>query len=495
MSDMPMGDVPRYHRDRKAPEARALTHIEGSLTWAEFEARANQRARFLRAAGVKAGDFVTMAIPNSNAVYETTFAVWKLGATPNVVASKLPAQEFRAILDLINPRVVVGADPTLAPGMKFVPPDPDLQGFDTASVVETPAQHWKAMTSGGSTGRPKVIVDHRPAIWNPEDFLYGMRADGCVLNPGPLYHNAPYTLTHLALLAGNHVVGMRRFDAAEAMQLIERHRVNWVNFVPTMMHRIWNLTGRESFDVSSLECVWHMAAPMPPALKEQWIRWLGGERIWELYGGTEGQGTTVISGVEWMNKRGSVGKIQGESKIKVVNDRGEDCKAGEVGEIYFWAAGGPGSTYHYVGAEPKARDGWESIGDIGWIDEDGYVFLADRRTDLILRGGANIYPAEIEAALYDHSDVESAVVIGLPDDDLGARVHAIVKLKGKAKVDAEEISEFLAARLATYKLPESYEFADQMMRGDDGKVRRSGLKDERAAWLREGRQFQVKVRG
>ena len=127
-----------------------------------------------------------------------------------------------------------------------------------------------------------------------------------------------------------------------------------------MMHRIWALPDRESYDVSSLEVVWHMAAPMPPALKEQWIGWLGGERIWELYGGTEGQGLTVLNGIEWLAKRGSVGRIQGESKVKVVNERGEDCEPGEVGEIYFWAPEGPGTTYHYLGAELKSLDGWES---------------------------------------------------------------------------------------------------------------------------------------
>jgi len=486
-----MGALPRYHRDRKPPNALALTYPEGSLTWAEFEARTNQRARLLREAGVQAGDFVTISMPNGNAVYETAFALWKLGATPNVVASKLPAQEFRAILELVRPRLAVGNDPTLAPGLKFVPSEPSLQGYDSSLVLEAPAKHWKAMTSGGSTGRPKVIVDHHPAVWNLDEILYGQRPDGCVLNPGPLYHNAPFTLTHLALLTGNHVVGMRRFDAAEAMRLIAEHRVNWVNFVPTMMHRIWALPEREILDVSSLEHVWHMAAPMPPALKENWIKWLGGDRIWELYGGTEGQGVTVLSGTEWIAKRGSVGRVQGGSKIKVINDRGEDCRPGEIGEIYFWAAEGPGSTYHYLGAEPKVREGWESIGDIGWMDADGYIFLADRRTDLILRGGANIYPAEVEAALYGHRDVETAVVIGLPDDDLGARVHAIVQPKAGAKVSAADLSEFLGERLAIYKLPESYEFAKQMVRDDAGKVRRSALRAERTAWIEEGREFRV----
>ncbi len=496
MTEIPMGDLPRHHRDRKAADAPALTHPEGMLTWAALEERANRRARLLREAGVEAGDFVTLAIPNGNAFFENSFAIWKLGATPNPVASKLPAHEFRAIVELVKPRLVIGGEAAEQSGAKTIPAEADLQGYDPSSILEAPAAHWKAMTSGGSTGRPKVIVDHRPAQWDPTAPGFLQPMDGVVLNPGPLYHNAPFGLTHIALFAGNHVAGMRRFDPAEAMQLIERHRVNWVNFVPTMMHRIWSLPDRERYDVSSLQCVWHMAAPMPPALKEQWIGWLGGERIFELYGGTEGQGATIISGIEWMAKRGSVGRIQGESRLKVVNERGEDCKPGEIGEIYFWAAAGPGSTYHYIGAEPKLHaEGWESIGDIGWMDEDGYVFLADRRTDLILRGGANIYPAEVEAALYGHPDVETAVVIGLPDADLGQRVHAIVQPKAGAGLDAEALAGFMAEQLARYKIPESYEFSREMLRDDAGKVRRSAIRVERIGWIEAGKEFQIRPRG
>ncbi len=490
-----MADLLRFHRDRKQAAALALTHPEGSLTWSELEARSNQRARFLAEMGVKKGDFVTMAMQNGNAVYETSFALWKLGASPNVVAAKLPAPELNEILELVKPRLVVGSGLPLGPGTKVVPEDVDLQGYDPSPLGDVePASYWKAMTSGGSTGRPKVIIDHRRAVWNPDEFLYGQRADGCVLNPGPLYHNAPFTLTHVALFGGSQIVGMRRFDAAEAMRLIAAHRVTWVNFVPTMMHRIWGLPERASYDVSSLEQVWHMAAPMPPELKENWIGWLGGSRIWELYGGTEGQGVTVISGDEWMAKRGSVGRIQGESKIKVVDENGQDCRPGEIGEIYFRAPGGTCSTYHYLGAEPKLHEGWESLGDIGWMDQDGYVFLADRRTDLILRGGANIYPAEVEAALYSHPAVETAIVVGLPDADLGARVHAIVQPKAGSKLSAPELNDFVAARLAAYKLPESYEFADEVLRSDAGKARRSALRAERIAWIAEGRAFRIPAR-
>jgi bile acid-coenzyme A ligase len=254
---------------------------------------------------------------------------------------------------------------------------------------------------------------------------------------------------------------MRRFDPLEALRLIDAYKVSWVNFVPTMMHRIWSLPAekRAAFDLSSRRIVFYMASPMPPWLKDVWINWLGPQRIWELYGGTERQGATIINGTEWLMHRGSVGRIQGEDQLKIFNEDAEECKPGEVGEIFFKSAGGQGSTYYYVGAKAKEREGgWESIGDMGWMDEEGYLYLADRRTDLILRGGANIYPAEVEAAL-----------------------------------DAMNLHRFLTERIARYKVPESYEFTENCLRDDAGKVRRSALRVERITWLREGRAFRVVV--
>jgi bile acid-coenzyme A ligase len=194
--------------------------------------------------------------------------------------------------------------------------------------------------------------------------------------------------------------------------------------------------------------------------------------------------------------RGSVGRIQGEDKLKIFNEDAEECKPREVGEIFFRSAGGQGSTYYYVGAKAKEREGgWESIGDMGWMDEEGYLYLADRRTDLILRGGANIYPAEVEAALDAHPDVGSSVAIGLPDAEMGQRVHAIVQLKAEAaeRLNVVDLHRFLTERIARYKVPESYEFTENYLRDDAGKVRRSALRDERVTWLREGRAFRIEV--
>lgn len=345
------------------------------------------------------------------------------------------------------------------------------------------------MSSGGSTGRPKIIVapgpnafdpDKRPPLHFPES--------GPILTTGPVYHNMPVTTNFQALFEGHPVVGMTRFDPEEALRLIDQFKIKWTSFVPTMMTRIWRLPQevRDSYDVSSLETVWHWAAPMPPDLKQAWIDWLGPEKIWELYGGTEGIVTTVLNGVEWLSHRGSVGRPHLD-KIKILDDQGRELPTGEVGEIFAMPASGQGSTYAYLGAESRSTlDGYETLGDFGWLDDDGYLYIADRRTDMIVSGGANIFPAEIEGALLAHPEVEGAVVIGLPDDEFGAIAHAIVQPTAAARdtLDQDALIEFLRTRLVTYKLPRSFEFVDGPLRDDAGKVRRQQLREERLAKAR-----------
>ncbi len=251
--------------------------------------------------------------------------------------------------------------------------------------------------------------------------------------------------------------------------------------VPTMMHRIWRLDdARAHYDVSSLEVVCHIAAACPVWLKERWIEWLGADRIWEVYSGTEAIGATMIGGREWLERRGSVGRVTPGAGIRILDHAGEDVAPGEIGEIYFRPAGGPGSTYHYLGAEPRRRGEWESFGDLGWLDPDGYLYLADRRTDLIISGGANVYPAEVEAALDEHPAVSSCAVIGLPDEDMGNVVHAIVHLDPTVPEPSDAtLQEFLAERLVSYKIPRSIERVDGPVRDDAGKVRRSALRSDR----------------
>jgi bile acid-coenzyme A ligase len=479
---IPLGDILAYYAARN-PGAPAITLGDCTLSHAALDARANRRARAIAAYGIGQGDMVIVALPNSLEFYETTFALWKLGAVPTIVSAKLPATEFGAIVALVDPKLVIGPDPHKAEGRTTLVgggvPDGELSCEPLPSIV---APYWKAMSSGGSTGQPKIIVDHLPGLFDPAAPMLLQQVDDVILNPGPLYHNAPFIGTHWALFTGGHVIEMARFDAAEWLRLVALHKVGWVNLVPTMMNRIWRLPDdiRSNADLASLRVVFHMASACPEWLKQGWIDWLGAERIFELYGGTERQGNTIISGEEWLARRGSVGRIQPGSRLRILRADGSECDTGEIGEIYFLPDEGRNASYHYIGAQAKAIGEWESLGDLGRIDHDGYLFLSDRRTDLIVSGGANIYPAEVEAALDAHPAVRSSAVIGLPDDDMGQRVHAIVERDETLPLNDEQLLAFAVKRIARYKLPRSIEFVDYPLRDDAGKVRRSRLRELRS---------------
>jgi len=247
------------------------------------------------------------------------------------------------------------------------------------------------------------------------------------------------------------------------------------------MQRIWRLPTavRESFDVSSLEFVMTGSAPCPAWLMRAWIDWLGPEVMHEAFGPSERIGGTFISGTEWLAHPGSVGRPSAGARMKILDDDGNELPPGEMGEIYIMPAGGTGSTFHYVGAEAKlSRDGWQSVGDMGYFDEEGYLYLGDRRTDMVLVGGRNIYPAEVEAAIDAFPGVRSSAVIGLPDDDLGQYLHAIVDI-GDGTLDEAALRDHLQERLVGYKLPRSIETVAEPLRDDAGKMRRSALRDER----------------
>jgi bile acid-coenzyme A ligase len=471
------------------PDRPAITFEDRTVTRAELDRRTNRLARAYQQFGVGQDDFVTIALPNGVEFFEATIATWKLGATPQPVSSRLPKLELEAIIELAAPRLVVGAPPGIAVPGKAIPagfePDPSLS--DGLLPDRKPAS-WKAPTSGGSTGRPKIIVSGDPGEFDTDVLGYEILPDRAHLIPGPLYHNGPFAFGSLALLFGNHIVIMRRFDAAQALELLARYRIDWSMMVPTMMLRIWRLDPAERVrhDLSALRVLGHVAAPCPPWLKEAFIGWLGPERIHEIYGGTEGQGATWINGSEWLAHRGSVGRPLAGFNIKILDDAGRELPRGEIGEVYMLPDRGVGTTYRYIGAEPRRRDdGWETLGDMGYLDADGYLYLTDRRTDMILRGGANIYPAEVEAAIDAHPAVRSSVVIGLPDEELGNRVHAIVD--ATQPVSADEIAAFLRNRLVTYKIPESFEFVAEPLRDDAGKSRRSALRASRI-----GRQQNVR---
>lgn len=468
------------HHAQRSPSRAALIVDDTSVSFGELDVRANRRARMLASHGVGEGDFVTVALPNGLSFYETTFALWKLGAVPNIVSAKLARPEMEAILDIVRPKLFVGTPPRS--GVPAVAGDAaDLHSYSADSLPEIVSPHWKAMTSGGSTGRPKVIVDAMPSRWDPREGFLGQQPGDIILNPGPLYHNAPFHCIHMGLFVGSTIVEMQRFEALRALELIDAHNVSWVTLVPTMMHRIWQL-GPETlsrFELPSLRMMLHMAAPCAAWLKEAWIEWLGSERVHEYYGTTEAIGSTMISGTEWLERHGSVGRVREGYDLTIFNADGEACPPGEVGEVFFRPDGGPGSTYHYLGSTPRRFGPWESTGDLGSLDADGYLYLSDRRNDLIITGGANVYPAEVEAAIDGHTCVRTCAVIGLPDEDWGARVHAIVQPVAGSNLDEAALLDYLAERLTRFKLPKSIEFVDEPLRDEAGKVRRAALRAER----------------
>jgi bile acid-coenzyme A ligase len=462
-------------------EAWAIKCQGETRSWSALHRRTNRIARGLLARGVKAGDFLTIALPNSIGFVEAFYAAWKIGATPQPVSWRLPLVEMKAIADLAGSPVVVN-DAPLDIGRPVVSIAELLAlGDDESDLPDALSPSWKAPTSGGSTGRPKLIVAGSPGVVQEMGAaMWRIGPDDVVLMPGPLYHNGPLVTAFPALMMGAQLVVMPKFDPEETLRLIEAHRATWIYLVPTMMGRIWRLPEevRRKYDLSSLKTLWHLAAPCPAWLKEEWIGWLGPDVVWELYGGTEGVAATIISGGEWLTHRGSVGRIALGGEIEAFGADGAMLKRGETGEIFMKLKPEQPSTYRYVGAETRALGGgWESIGDIGWLDADGYLYLADRRTDLILVGGANVYPAEVEAAIDEHPLVQSSCVIGLPDDDLGGRVHAIVQ--PREGLTLADLEAHLADRLVRYKRPRSIEFVSEPLRDDAGKVRRSQLRAER----------------
>ena len=462
------------------PDRLAITCGEHSLTRAELESAANRLARDMAAGGARAGDMVTVALPNSVEWFVAFAASWKIGAIPQPVSARLPSRELEAILELADPAVVIGVTPELAGGRRTLPagyrPDPALSDGPLPDVT-SPA--WKAPTSGGSTGRPKLIVSGDPASYDPDaPPLFG-KVDGCMVVPAPLYHNGPIVWSCSAWLAGSHLVILPRFDAEATLQAIDRYGADTVYLVPTMMKRIWRLPEhvRDSYDLSSLESVWHLAEPCPQWLKQVWIDWLGADRIFELYAGTEAQAATVITGAEWLAHRGSVGR-PAPGTVMICDPDGNELPAGREGEVWLRTVRDR-PTYRYIGAAARSREGgWESLGDMGWLDDDNYLHLGDRLEDMILTGGANVYPAEVEAAIQEHPAVSSVAVIGLPDSDLGNIVHAIVEASPEA-VSKDDLLRFVADRVARYKVPRSIEYTDQPLRNEAGKVRRSALRAQR----------------
>lgn len=454
-----------------------------AFTRAELDAWANRLARSYVELGLRHGDYATVALPNCPEFFAACLAIWKIGAVPNPVSHRLPPPERAAIIARANPALVIGVAEGSYESRVCVPADLKVEHYSPEPLPAQTSPHERAMASGGSTGLPKLIVAANSAVYDPQQASPLFKGRHAVLVPGPLYHGAPFSAAFGGLFSGCKVVVMQRFDALRCLQLIEQHRVDRMTVVPTMMQRIWRLPieQRASVDVSSLEFVMTGSAPCPPWLMRAWIEWLGPQVMHEAFGPSERTGGTFITGTEWLAHPGSVGKPSAGARIRILDDNGRDLPPGEMGEIYVMPPGGAGSTYRYVGATAKVtQDGWESVGDMGYFDSDGYLYLGDRRSDMVLCGGRNIYPAEVEAAIDALPGVRSSAVIGLPDDDLGARLHAIVDVGSEASpVNEAMIRQHLVEQLVHYKIPATFEIVTTLLRDDAGKMRRSALRAAR----------------
>jgi bile acid-coenzyme A ligase len=462
----------------QSPDDPAVTCEGRTLTRGELEASTNRLARAYAELGVGQGDYVTIVLPNSIEWIQAALAAWKLGAIPQPLSARLPDAELEGLLELKPRALLVGRDDPRGV-IPSVPGDftPDSSVPD-GPLPEAVSPSWKALASGGSTGRPKLIEAGGDSRFPGAlaGLAMGAQDGDTQLIAVPLSHNTGMTTATIGLLMQQHLVLMPRFDAAEFLRLIAEHRVDFIVAVPTIMQRLLPVyrNNPDAYDLTSIRRLWHVGAACPPAVKEAWIDLLGPDAVWELYGGTELQAMTFVSGAQWLEHRGSVGVVVA-GEMKVLDDDGNECAPGVVGEIYMRPAPGSAPTYRYIGATAKSRDGWDSLGDLGYFDSDGFLYLNDRRVDMFTVGGRNVYPAEIESALSAHPNVLSCLVVGIPDNDLGQVPHAVVQADG---LDAAAVTAFLADRIAGYKVPRTVEFSDTPLRDDAGKARRSAVRDE-----------------
>ncbi|MGH3596172.1 MAG: AMP-binding protein [Mycobacterium sp.] len=474
---------------RLAPDQPAVTCDGRTLPRAELDRSTNRLARAYAERGVGVGDYVTIVLPNSTEWMQAAIACWKLGAVPQPLSPRLPAMELEGLLELRPRALLVGREdpkreiPSVPAGFT-----PDAATSD-APLPEAVSPCWKSMASGGSTGRPKLIEAGDDSRIPPESgYALGAQPGDTTLGSVPLSHNTGFMTAVIALLMGHHLVLMSRFDPHEFLRLVTEHRVTFLTTVPTIMQRLLPVyhADPDAYDLSSIRRFWHLGAPCPPAIKQAWIDLLAPEVVWELYGGTELQALTFISGDQWLTHRGSVGTVVA-GEMKVLDNDGLPCPPGVVGEIYLRPSPGNAPTYRYVGVTAKSRDGWDSLGDLGYFDDDGFLYLSDRRVDMFTVGARNVYPAEIENALSAHPDVLSCLVVGIPDPnagDLGQVPHALVQQANGSALDEAGVQAFLAERIASYKVPRTVEFVGTPLRDDAGKARRSAVRVEVMARLR-----------
>ena len=466
------------------PDGPALVLVrpdgaEERTTWRDLDRRTEQLGRVLSARGVGKGDRVALELINSTELVLLVFAAWKIGAVPVPARWDLPAWERDRLLEVVAGRLSVRPVdlPVLVAeaAAQSDEPLPDVMGMQTNGIC-----------SSGSTGMPKVIITDRPTAWVPSmSAPFGanwmpIERPQRMLGLAPLYHTNGFSCFTM-MLGGDQIVLLQKFDAELIVDLIERHRITTFTATPTMLQRIARVPGIEKRDLSSIQFILQGAAVLPPTVAQSWFDLIGPERVVMAYGMSEQLGLTCLRGDEWLAHPGSVGRGFRETEVRIIGADGEVLGPGEIGEIYLRSP--HTGAYSYLGQAPllpRTEDGFASAGDLGHVDEDGYLYIADRRVDLILSGGANVYPAEVESALADHPAIADVVVIGLPDPEWGQRVHAIIApLDAGAPPTAEDVIAYAKQRLAAYKVPKTVEIVAEIPRTAATKVSRSALVAER----------------
>jgi long-chain acyl-CoA synthetase len=484
------------------PDKLAYLGSDGvGLSYGQLEKRSNQVAHLLRKHGLQAGDHVALLTDNTVDLFPIVWGAQRAGLLYTLVNWHLTPDEASYIVENCEAKVLVasGALADLASKLPaterrlsfggeiegFEPLDPALETLPGTPLADQ-VEGYYMLYSSGTTGRPKGIlpkVSGAPfgtglAIDHLMAQRFGFDVDTTFLSTGPLYHAAPLGWSLGAIRNGGTVVVMDRFDPLRTLQLIEHHRVTHAQFVPTMFVRMLKLdeSVRQAADLSSLRLVVHAAAACPVEVKHAMIHWVG-EILVEFYAGSEGNCFFMIDSWDWLCHPGSVGRAV-TSDVHILDDEGNELPVGTLGQVWFSG----GSDFEYHGDSGKTAQahndrGWSTLGDLGRVDADGYLYLSDRRTDLIVSGGVNIYPREIEDALILHPAVADVAVIGLRDAEYGRRVHAVVAPAARAVPGPDleaELLRFLRERVAGFKLPRSMTFED-VPRLPSGKVLRRAL--------------------
>jgi long-chain acyl-CoA synthetase len=503
---------PRLHASRNPEQPAIIMAGSGaSLSYGELEAQANRGAHLFRALGIQPGDTIAVWLPNCPEYLTIYWAAQRAGLYITPISTTLNAGEASYILKDSGARLLVTSDALSAPRDLLeaaLPPDlkhiyrigggtsllPDwaraVHGYPTTPIADETAG-FHMIYSSGTTGRPKGIrlpLSGGPAtephmLAQSAATSYGISPDTIYLSPAPLYHTAPLVFCTSCHRLGATVVILEKFDAEAALSAIERYGVSVTQMVPVMFTRMLRLPEavRRSHDLSSLRLIIHAAAPCPVDIKREMIRWVG-PILYEYYGGSEGNGSTGISSEEWLLKPGSVGKARW-GILHVCDDEGRELPARQEGLIYFEG----GWNFEYLNDPGKTRDarnplnpGWSTLGDVGYVDEDGYLFLTDRKSFMIISGGVNIYPQEAENRLISHPRVMDAAVIGVPHPEMGEAVKAIVQPVDWADANdafADELIAWCRAELSPVKCPRSVDFDRALPRQDNGKLYKRQIRD------------------